>query len=68
MRQGWWHTTDPGRREADGTIHFLGTMTGMIKSAAENIYPPRSSLASRAIPPSKRPPLSAFPIRGTPSR
>jgi acyl-CoA synthetase (AMP-forming)/AMP-acid ligase II len=40
MRDGWWHTTDAGRREADGTITFLGTMTRMIKSAAENIYPP----------------------------
>lgn len=39
MREGWWHTTDLGRRETDGTIHFLGTMTRMIKSAAENIYP-----------------------------
>ena len=40
MRDGWWHTTDLGRRELDGTIHFIGTMTRMIKSAAENIYPP----------------------------
>ncbi|TAM65164.1 AMP-binding protein [Mycobacterium sp.] len=40
MRNGWWHTTDCGRRESDGTIHFIGTMTRMIKSAAENIYPP----------------------------
>lgn len=39
MRDGWWHTTDLGRREVDGTIHFIGTMTRMIKSAAENIYP-----------------------------
>ena len=40
MRDGWWHTTDAGRREADGSITFLGTLTRMIKSAAENIYPP----------------------------
>jgi acyl-CoA synthetase (AMP-forming)/AMP-acid ligase II len=40
MRNGWWHTTDLGRREQDGTLHFIGTMTRMIKSAAENIYPP----------------------------
>ena len=48
MRDGWWYTTDAGRREADGTITFLGTMTRMIKSAAENIYPPEveSCLAS----------------------
>jgi long-chain acyl-CoA synthetase len=40
MRRGWWHTTDLGRRDSDGTLHFIGTMTRMIKSAAENIYPP----------------------------
>src|SRR4051794_1778951 len=40
MRDGWWHTRDQGRREADGTIEFMGTLTRMIKSAAENIYPP----------------------------
>jgi acyl-CoA synthetase (AMP-forming)/AMP-acid ligase II len=40
MRDGWWRTTDAGRRESDGTITFLGTLTRMIKSAAENIYPP----------------------------
>jgi long-chain acyl-CoA synthetase len=36
---GWWHTTDLGRREPDGTLSFLGTMTRMIKSGAENIFP-----------------------------
>jgi acyl-CoA synthetase (AMP-forming)/AMP-acid ligase II len=39
FRLGWWHTTDLGRRETDGTITFLGTMTRMLKSAAENIFP-----------------------------
>ena len=39
FRFGWWHTTDLGRREPDGTISFLGTMTRMIKSGAENIFP-----------------------------
>ena len=39
FRDGWWHTTDLGRREPDGTITFLGTMTRMIKSGAENIFP-----------------------------
>jgi acyl-CoA synthetase (AMP-forming)/AMP-acid ligase II len=36
---GWHHTRDLGRREVDGTITFIGPMTRMIKSAAENIYP-----------------------------
>ena len=39
FRGGWWHTTDLGLRESDGTITFLGTMTRMIKSGAENIFP-----------------------------
>jgi long-chain acyl-CoA synthetase len=39
FRGGWWHTTDLGRRESDGTLTFLGTMTRMIKSGAENIFP-----------------------------
>jgi acyl-CoA synthetase (AMP-forming)/AMP-acid ligase II len=39
FRFGYWHTTDLGRREIDGTITFLGTMTRMLKSAAENIFP-----------------------------
>ena len=38
-RGGWHHTNDLGRREADGTITFVGPKTRMIKSAAENIYP-----------------------------
>lgn len=36
---GWWHTNDLGRREADGTISFVGPKTRIVKSAAENIYP-----------------------------
>ena len=39
QRGGWWHTGDLGRREADGTVTFIGPATRMIKSAAENIYP-----------------------------
>jgi long-chain acyl-CoA synthetase len=38
-RHGWHHTNDLGRREADGTVSFVGPKTRMIKSAAENIYP-----------------------------
>lgn len=36
---GWHHTHDLGRREADGTIQFVGPKTRIVKSAAENIYP-----------------------------
>jgi long-chain acyl-CoA synthetase len=38
-RDGWHHTHDLGRREADGSFTFIGPKTRMIKSAAENIYP-----------------------------
>jgi acyl-CoA synthetase (AMP-forming)/AMP-acid ligase II len=47
---GWWHTTDLGRLESDGTIEFLGTMTRLIKSAAENVYPPEVERCLTAHP------------------
>jgi acyl-CoA synthetase (AMP-forming)/AMP-acid ligase II len=50
LRDGWWHTRDKGRREADGTIEFMGTLTRMIKSAAENIYPPEVENCLRSHP------------------
>jgi acyl-CoA synthetase (AMP-forming)/AMP-acid ligase II len=50
MRNGWWHTRDQGRREADGTIEFMGTLTRMIKSAAENVYPPEVETCLTAHP------------------
>ncbi len=38
-RNGWHHTNDLGRHEADGSFTFVAPKTRMIKSAAENIYP-----------------------------
>jgi long-chain acyl-CoA synthetase len=38
-RGGWWHTSDLGRREPDGSITFVAPLTRIVKSAAENIYP-----------------------------
>jgi long-chain acyl-CoA synthetase len=38
-RQGWHHTNDLGRYEADGSFTFVGPKARMLKSAAENIYP-----------------------------
>jgi long-chain acyl-CoA synthetase len=35
----WHHTGDLGRREADGSLSFIGPKTRLIKSAAENVYP-----------------------------
>jgi long-chain acyl-CoA synthetase len=39
FRGGWWHTTDLGRREEDGSVTFVGTMTRMLKTGAENVFP-----------------------------
>ena len=39
QRNGWHHTNDLGKFEADGTFTFVGPKTRMLKSAAENIYP-----------------------------
>lgn len=38
-RSGWHHTNDLGRREADGSLTFIGPKVQMIKSGVENIYP-----------------------------
>jgi acyl-CoA synthetase (AMP-forming)/AMP-acid ligase II len=38
-RSGWHHTSDLGKREADGSLTFIGPKTQMIKSGVENIYP-----------------------------
>jgi long-chain acyl-CoA synthetase len=49
-RHGWHHTADLGRREADGSISFLGPTGRMIKSAAENIYPAEVEACLRTHP------------------
>jgi acyl-CoA synthetase (AMP-forming)/AMP-acid ligase II len=36
---GWRRTNDLGRREADGSITFVGTAQRMLKSGVENVYP-----------------------------
>ncbi|WP_172297131.1 class I adenylate-forming enzyme family protein [Pseudoruegeria sp. HB172150] len=36
---GWYHSGDVLRRNADGTLQFVGRVSGMIKSGGENIYP-----------------------------
>jgi long-chain acyl-CoA synthetase len=50
QRHGWHHTADLGRREADGSISFLGPIGRMIKSAAENIYPAEVEACLRTHP------------------
>jgi long-chain acyl-CoA synthetase len=49
-RGGWHHTHDLGRREADGSISFVGPLQRMIKSAAENIYPVEVEAVLRSHP------------------
>lgn len=39
QRDGWHRCNDLGRREADGSLAFIGPKVQMIKSGAENIYP-----------------------------
>jgi acyl-CoA synthetase (AMP-forming)/AMP-acid ligase II len=49
-RDGWHHTNDLGRREADGSVSFVGPMARLIKSAAENIYPAEVEACLRQHP------------------
>jgi len=50
FRNGWHHTNDLGRFEADGTFTFVGPKGRMLKSAAENIYPVEIENCLRAHP------------------
>jgi long-chain acyl-CoA synthetase len=47
---GWWHTRDLGQLEPDGSLTFVGTLTRMIKSGAENIFPAEVERALVAHP------------------
>jgi long-chain acyl-CoA synthetase len=47
---GWHRTNDLGRREADGTLSFVGPKGQLIKSAAENIYPAEVEACIRQHP------------------
>ncbi len=47
---GWYRTNDLGRREADGSISFIGPKGRMLKSAAENIYPAEVESCLRTHP------------------
>jgi long-chain acyl-CoA synthetase len=50
QRGGWHHTGDLGRREADGSLTWVGPMTRFLKSAQENIYPAEVEAAIRRNP------------------
>lgn len=47
---GWHHTGDLGRREADGSLTFVGPLSRVIKSAAENVYPAEVEACLRRHP------------------
>jgi long-chain acyl-CoA synthetase len=47
---GWHHTNDLGRREADGTLTFVGPKTELIKTGVENVYPAEVEGALRQHP------------------
>ena len=46
----WHHTNALGRREADGSLSFVGPKGRLVKSAAENIYPAEVEGALNAHP------------------
>jgi acyl-CoA synthetase (AMP-forming)/AMP-acid ligase II len=50
MRGGWYRTNDLGRREADGSITFVGVKARMIKSGLENVYPAEVEACLRRHP------------------
>jgi len=50
QRDGWHRTNDLGRREADGSLSFIGPKGQLIKSAAENIYPAEVEACIRQHP------------------
>ena len=52
-----------GRREPDGTITFLGTMTRMIKSVAENIFPAEAENCLEAHPAVKEAAVIGIPSK-----
>ena len=47
---GWRRTNDLGRREADGSITFVGPKARMLKCGMENVYPAEVEQALRTHP------------------
>jgi long-chain acyl-CoA synthetase len=49
-RDGWHRTHDLGRREDDGSLVFVGPMTRIVKTGAENVYPAEVEQCIRSHP------------------
>lgn len=49
-RTGWHRTQDLGRRQADGSLVFVGPKVRLIKSGSENIYPSEVETCLRQHP------------------
>ncbi|MDR2188071.1 MAG: AMP-binding protein [Azonexus sp.] len=49
-RNGWHRTNDLGRREADGSLSFIGPKALMIKTGVENVYPAEVEACLRSHP------------------
>jgi len=47
---GWHRTNDLGKRNADGSLVFVGPKTTMIKTGVENVYPAEVENTLRAHP------------------
>jgi long-chain acyl-CoA synthetase len=50
FRDGWYRTSDLGRRAEDGSVQFVGPIAEIIKTGAENVYPAEVEAALRRHP------------------
>jgi long-chain acyl-CoA synthetase len=50
LRQGWFHTGDGGRMDADGYLTIADRLKDMIISGGENVYPAEVEAALRTHP------------------
>ncbi|HEU5084449.1 MAG TPA: class I adenylate-forming enzyme family protein [Acidimicrobiales bacterium] len=60
---GFFHTGDAGHVAADGTVHWAGRRTEMIKTGGANVSPAEVEVALRACPPVKLSRVVGIPDR-----
>lgn len=61
MEGGWFHTSDMGRRDADGFVYIIGRKQELIISSGENIYPAEVERVIQAVPQVKEAAAVAMP-------